>query len=375
MQRTTARRWYRNRTVGAPHRWTLVVCCLAFLSGSAGCGQGNPSAAQQVAGSAAPAAQDAVPDVLATIGDEQITMADIRERAGDDLDQIEIRYQLARNNLLQTTLNQILRDRVLVAEAQKQGISAQQLIEAEAGGTLEPSEVEIKAWYDSNTDRVGGRTLDQVRSQIADFLRNQRGEDAARKLEKRLNQERQVTVLLQPYRVPFDNSEAPKLGPDNAAVKVVEFSDFQCPFCGRFFGVLKQVEQNFGEQIQLIYRQYPLPSLHPNAQKAAEASLCAQEQGKFWELHDLMFQEQDKLTVRELKEKAGRLGMDQKEFDSCLDTGRYVERVQEDQKEGVRAGVTGTPALFLNGVPLAGGAVTYEVAAAAIQDEIDRARK
>src|SRR6185369_13194511 len=159
---------------------------------------------------------------------------------------------------------------------------------------------------------------------------------AAKKLEQRLRTELRVAVAYEPFRLQFDNEKAPTLGKSEAPVTLVEFSDFQCPFCQAAAPTLKRVEQNFGDKVQIVYRQFPLTSIHPFAFKAAEASLCANEQGKFWEMHDAMFEDQTKLGVSDLKQTARRLGVDGKKFDSCIDTGRYVERVQNDQKEGQR---------------------------------------
>ena len=160
------------------------------------------------------------------------------------------------------------------------------------------------------------------------------------------------------------------MGAAGAPVTLVEFSDFDCPFCGRFHPTLKQLSQKFGDKLRVVYRQYPITSLHPNAFKAAEASLCAHDQDKFWEMHDVMFQEQGRLSIRELKEKAGRIGLDAKKFDGCLDSGRYTGKVQDDLGEGGRVGVTGTPALFVNGVPVEGGAVSIEVISKLIEKEL-----
>jgi protein-disulfide isomerase len=193
-------------------------------------------------------------------------------------------------------------------------------------------------------------------------------------IESRLNRERNVTVHLQPLRLDVDDPAAPALGPANAPITLVEFSDFQCPFCGRFYPTLHRLAETYGDKLRIVYRQYPIASLHANAIKAAEASLCAHDQGKFWEAHDLMFQEQNRLTVRELKVMASRLGLKQDEFDRCLDTGKYTEKVQTDIAAASRVGVTGTPALFVNGIPVEGGAVPYETVARAIDAELARTK-
>jgi protein-disulfide isomerase len=172
-------------------------------------------------------------------------------------------------------------------------------------------------------------------------------------------------------RVDFDVSDSPAKGPESAAVTLVEFSDFECSFCGRFVKTLEEVQENYGDRVRLVFLQFPL-SMHPNAQKAAEASLCAHDQGKFWPMHDLLFQEQSKLGLADLKDKASRLGLDRGAFDACLDSGRYEERVKEEMKEGASAGVSGTPALFINGIPLPGGALPYEAVVKAIDEEIAR---
>ncbi len=353
-------------------RGGAVFGCLLVGATLFGCSSPESSAAQSAPAQAAPASEGDVPAVLATIGDQKITMEDVRARAGKDLDGLDTNYQRARHKLIETALDEILRDKVLMAEAQKQGKSVDELVLAEAGGTLDPSDVEVSAWYQANQSRLGGRSLEQLRPQIVDYLRKQRQEDAMEKLQRRLNDQRKVTINLQPYRLQFNNEGAAAMGPADAPVTLVEFSDFQCPFCGRFFPTLKQIEQNFGDTVRIVYRQLPLPNLHPNAQKAAEASLCAKEQGKFWEMHDLMFQEQDKLAVADLKEKAARLGLNQKKFDECLDAGRYVEQIQADVQEASRVGVNGTPSIFVNGIPLPAGAVAYDVVAKAIHDDLAR---
>jgi Protein-disulfide isomerase len=310
--------------------------------------------------------------VLATVGDEKITMTDVRARYGDDLDKLEMQYQLTKSRIIGMGLDSAIRQKTVVAEAQKQGKTIDQLVAAEAPGGLEPTELDIAAWYKENAERVPGRTLDQLRPQIVDLLRGQRRQAAEKKLTARITAERKVAINYQPFRLQFTNGDAPTIGKKDAPITLVEFSDFQCPYCQRMAPVLKEVEQKYGDKVRVIYRQYPIPSLHPFALKAAEASLCANEQGKFWEMHDAMFADQKKLSVSDLKQTAQRLGMNDKKFSSCIDSGRYAEQVQNDSKEAIRSGVNGTPAVFINGIVVDGGAVPFSVVESAIQRELGR---
>jgi protein-disulfide isomerase len=348
----------------------LAVGGFALIAISAGCREtaATPKAPAVQQG----AAKLDVPDVLATVGDEKITMTDIRGRAGEDLDKLEMQYQLTKSRIIGNALDSLIRQKTVVAEAQKQGKSIDQMIAAEAPGGLEPVELDIATWFKENQERVPGRTLDQLRPQIAELLRGQRRQAAEKKLMERIRTERKVAINYQPFRLQFTNGDAPVLGKKDAPITLVEFSDFQCPYCQRMAPVLKEVSQKFSDKVRIIYRQYPIPSLHPFALKAAEASLCANEQGKFWEMHDAMFADQKKLSVSDLKQTAQTLGMNEKKFTSCLDSGRYAEQVQNDSKEAVRSGVSGTPAVFVNGIVIDGGSVPYSVVEAAIQKELGR---
>lgn len=311
---------------------------------------------------------------LATIGADKVTLADVRERVGDRLDQLEANYRRQRDKTIEATLDSIIHERLVVSEVKKTGKTSDDLLAAEASGSFDPSDVEVSTWYNDNKARLGGRTLEQLKPQIVDYLRKQRRTEAANKLEQRLRTEQHVTVAFQPYRLQFNDAGAPTLGKSEAPVTLVEFSDFQCPFCKAALPILKQVEKAYPDKVRIVYHQYPIASLHPYAFKAAEASLCANEQGKFWQLHDAMFDDQNKLTVSDLKATAAKLGVDQKKFDSCLDSGKYVEQIQNDQREGARVGVTGTPTMFINGVMVDGGAVPFETLSALIDKELARGK-
>jgi protein-disulfide isomerase len=310
--------------------------------------------------------------VLATIGGQPVTLADAEARAGSDLQKLELQYQRARHQNIQNALMQILRDRVLAAEAARVGKTVEQLAADEVGGRIAVTDTDVAAWYAQNQQRLGGRSLDELKPQIAEFLRQQRTQEGMQRLQERVFRERQVSVLLQPFRYSLNNEGAPAKGPATAAVTLVEFSDFQCPFCARWVPTLNQLQQEFGDQLRIVYRQLPITSIHPAAFKAAEASLCAHDQGRFWELHDALFADPQRLNVTDLKARARELGLDGTRFDTCLDTGRATERVQNDLREAERIGINGTPALFINGIFLEGGALPFEVVAAAIREELER---
>ncbi|HEX6576379.1 MAG TPA: thioredoxin domain-containing protein [Gemmatimonadaceae bacterium] len=336
-----------------------------------GCSRDDSSNAIDKAGVTSPASSS----VLATVGGEKVTLADVENRAGDDLKRIDTQYKLIRSQLIEAALDSVIRERTLGDEAKRQGKTIEELVRAEAGPGLNPGDSEIAMWYNSNLDRVRGRPLADVAPQIADLLRREKLEISAKRLESRLMKEKAVKVYFEPYRFELANSDAPSLGNANAPVTLVEFSDFQCPFCQRFSTTLHDIARAYGDSVRIVYRQFPIESIHPFALRAAEASLCANEQGKFWELHDAMFQDQSRLAVPDLVAKASRLGLDTQRFQSCIDSRKYAQQVQKDLSEGARLGVTGTPALFVNGLELRGGAVPLPVVRAAIDKEFERIRR
>jgi len=164
----------------------------------------------------------------------------------------------------------------------------------------------------------------------------------------------------------------PAIGPPDAPVLIVEFSDFQCSYCARFATeTLGQILDAYGDQVRLVFRDFPLTSMHTHAQKAAEASQCAYEQGEYWEYHDLLFQNQQALDVDSLKGYAQQLGLDTDAFNECLDSGQYSSEVQNDLTQGQSYGVTGTPTFFING-HLLRGAKPFSDFQAMIEEELSQ---
>ena len=356
----------RQRLTAAGRALSCVLACAVL----AGCtSEATTSRTSGVAGTPNASGDDAT---LATLSGTPVTLLDLRERVGERLDQLDNQYQQRRHELIEQTLKQVLDDRLLEEEAEARGLSVDELIAAEVEGKSEVTDEEVTVWYEQNEERLQGRSLEEVYPSIEQLLLRSKQDELREELIRRLREERRVVVYLEPYRVQFDNESVPALGPATAPITLVEFSDFECPYCVRFFPTIGRLEETYGDQLRIVYRQFPLTSIHRSAFKAAEASLCAHDQGRFWEMHDLLFEQQDQLGVEALKAAAGTLELDQTEFDECLDSDRHAEQVRRDLSEGRVAGVSGTPALFVNGIRVPGGAVPYEVVAAVIDEELER---
>lgn len=160
----------------------------------------------------------------------------------------------------------------------------------------------------------------------------------------------------------------PAAGSPEASVHIVEFSDFQCPFCKRSFPIVLRILEEYGDKIHFIYRDFPLKS-HAYAQKAAEAAECAQDQDSFWPMHNKIFKNQNKMTIVDLKRYGDEIGLDKLKFDQCLDSGKYTNEVKSDYEDGERAGVRGTPTFFIND-QVVNGAESFEKMKAIIDKEL-----
>jgi protein-disulfide isomerase len=296
------------------------------------------------------------PRIVATIGETPITEEELRKAAASELDKLNLQLLQMKasaaqteQQILESNLMRILSDRVFAAEASKQGVTKEAFIAAQIDAKLkQPSQKEIQAFYDANTQRIG-KPLEQVSTQIEQYLKNENRNKAVAELYDRLKGAHSVNVLLEPLRLKVGMEGSPSRGPKEAPVTIVEFSDFQCPYCSLLAGTLRELMSKYGNGVRLVYRQFPLVQIHPFAEKAAEASLCAADQNRFWELHDLMFQTQDKLKEDDLRAKAAQLGMDKTLFDTCLGSGKYASKVVQDEREGISLGIGSTPAIFING--------------------------
>ena len=331
------------------------------------------------AGAAFAAARPAPPadEVLAVVDGQPIHRSEVAASAADVLAEIEGRRLAAEanarsqeNDALARALDKVVADRLIAAEAKRLGISTAELLAAEVDAkVVPPTDADVQGYWQLNKGRVRTLTFDQAAEQIREFLRTRRQEDAWGDLVRRLRAASAVEIRLRPLRFAVDAPGAPSRGAAGAPVTLVEFSDFECPYCAQLTPVLAQIAATYSDKVRRVFRQFPLAALHPHAEQAAEASLCAAAQGKFWEMHAGMFANPRALATGDLQNLAQEIGLDRAAFDICLGSGTMAAQVRADRGAGAAAGVEGTPAIFVNGRLLA-GSVPYETITRLIDEEL-----
>jgi protein-disulfide isomerase len=292
---------------------------------------------------------------VAELDGKPITYGDLEndKEVGPKVRQAEVKALTDLYEQRRGLLDELLSRRLLDEEAKSKGKTLEQWLQQDYSSTVpEPTDEEAKAFFEEHRNQIPpGQSFDDLKPRIKQAVKQTKLRDNMNKLLEQLKAKHSVQVALQPPEVPRIDVEAkgPSKGPQNAKVTIVEFSDFQCPYCGREVSVVDRVMKEYDGKVRLVFRHFPL-DFHPFAAKAAEAAACAQDQGKFWELHDRMFGNQNKLAVDDLKGYAKALGMDSAKFDKCLDSGEKKPVVDDDTKAGTAAGVNGTPAFFVNGI-------------------------
>jgi protein-disulfide isomerase len=286
-----------------------------------------------------------------------ITAGELDDVVKKELAKLESDHQQKVYETRKAALDALIAKRLVERKAKAEGVSPEELVKRDVADKLpKPSEEEMKGLYDQA--KAQGQPLppyEQVKDQIAQYLAAQRGQGAIRAYYDKLRGDANVEVLLpawQPPRVAVA-ATGPSKGPADAKITIVEFSDFECPFCVRAEETVTQVLQKYDGKVRLVYRDFPLP-FHPHAAKAAEAARCAGDQSKYWQMHEKLFANQKALEPDALKRYAKDLGLDAAKFDKCLDGGEKAKAVADDRKAGEEVGVTGTPAFFINGVLVSG---------------------
>jgi protein-disulfide isomerase len=315
-------------------------------------------------------AQATATDALAEVNGEPITAKDLQAKAGAKLSQLEEQiYALKR-----AELDALIAQHLLAQEAARRRIPVAQLMDDEVTSKVAlVTEKEIDEYYNANKARMRGDEA-TIRPRIRTLLQQQKLNARQEAFLTSLRSDAKIVDRLEPplaARVDVAVAGAPVRGASDARVTVVEFSDFECPFCKRATGTMTSLLEKYSGKIKLVYRDFPLESIHPLARRAAEAARCARDGGKFWEYHDVLFAESPKLAPDDLKRYAVQVGLDAGKFDACLSSGTHSADVQSDIDEGQRLGITATPVFFINGRSVR-GAQPAETFARVIDDELTR---
>jgi protein-disulfide isomerase len=320
---------------------------------------------------AAPAAYgQAAADKAAEVNGKPILAADVDTKLGNNLAKLQEQIFSLRQKQLDTMVDQML----LEDEAAKRGVTIAALVKSEITSQVPlVTADEVAKFYDDNKAKLQG-DIKSLEEQIKNFMTAQRLQARQQEFLKSLRSSAQINVFLKAppiVRSDVATSGAPILGASTAPVTIVEFSDFHCPFCRKIQPVLDQVRAKYGDKIKLVFRDFPLDSLHPQARVAAEAARCATEQGKFWEFHDKLFKNDPDVSQATLGRFAREVGMDVTAFEGCRTAGKYKDSIQASVVEGGKLGITGTPTFFINGRILV-GAQPVDAFARIIDEELAR---
>ncbi len=328
--------------------------------------------------SSAPAAQQvpAAGDAAARVGDRVITNKELddRWRALDPAGHAEAQQKSYDGK--RAALDAMVAEALIAEAAKKKNMTPEAFEQAELNARIKPvGEADVVTFYQSNINQMQGRSLEVMAPAIRRYLQDQQTDAARSALIGELRKSGPaVRVLFEPPRHEIAvTADDPAIGSASAPVTLVEFSDFQCPFCQRVAPTLKQVKDTYGDKVRVVWKDFPLTQIHPQAFKAGEAAHCAADQGKFWEYHDRLFANQQALQPNDLKKYAADLGLDAAAFGTCLDTSKHGERVRDGVAEGSRLGVNSTPTIYINGRVLS-GAQPYEVIAAVIDEELSKSK-
>ncbi len=293
---------------------------------------------------------DANDPLAAQVGGEGILQSALEQAAASEL--LDLRQKI--HAVYAATLDEMIAKKLLLAEANNRGISLEELETLEVIDKVSlVTDADLNAWYAAHAHEVGGQPLDVIRAQLTGYLQEERRVLRRLAFLDELKEKTPVTILLEPFRLDVSSGNGPRRGLATAPVEIVEYSDFECPYCARGADTLNLVLDQYGDQVSFVFRHYPLP-FHEHAQMAAQAASCAGDQGEFYAYHDLLFANTSALTEEDLNEYARKTGLNKKSFATCLTSQKHAETVSLDLAAGQQLGVTGTPAFFINGRPLLG---------------------
>jgi protein-disulfide isomerase len=294
---------------------------------------------------------------VATVGSWTLNLADVDKQLAHKM------YELREEKVQELLINHLLG-----LEAKANGIKVEQVLEELVNKKIPPlSDADVAEFIKANAARLpeGGKGMDD---KIRGYLHKQLQQNLQAAYLQSLTRKYNVTLLLDTPRYDVPGPQDLAKGKKNAPITIIEFSDFECPYCRRAQKALKKVEKQYGDKVRFVFRHFPLP-FHKKAPKASEAAQCAQDQGAFWSFHKALFKEGAELSDAAYKKLAKKHRLNMKQFNKCYESGSYTSRVAADKKDGKSLGITGTPTFFINGIKLV-GAVPFSDFAEVIEKEL-----
>jgi protein-disulfide isomerase len=324
------------------------------------------AAAAPAASTATPAASDS--SLAATVGGTVITLQELDRASANQL--AKIRQQ--EYDVRAEVLTSLIQGKLIESEAAALKVSEAELVQTEIDAkAAKPTQEEVSQYYEKMKSRMGGKTLDDVKGDIEKMLTAQKVSERKGQYLTELSAKYEVKMLLDPPRATVTvRPGTPAMGPADAPVTIVEWSDYQCPFCKRAFPTVEAVLNEYKDKVRYIHLDYPLP-FHQQAMPAAVAVHCAEDQGKFWEYNNNLYQAAGDLSKTDLSKRATDLGLDSAAFEACMTANKHETLIKTNYDDGAALGVTGTPAFFINGRMLV-GAQPIEQFRMIINDELSR---
>jgi len=295
----------------------------------------------------APVSLNQPADVVAEVNGHALTAAELEKSKSGSLLQARYTYYQTERK----ALDELVDEKLLALAAADKHETVAQLLDSEVyKGITGPSDDQMQVYYEGMESE---EPYASVHDRLYDHILDMRKTKARAAYVKTLREKANLHVTLQPPVSDVNTVGAPIEGSKDAPLQLIEFADYECPYCQKVNPSMHQLKKEYGDRLTIVYKEFPLP-MHHHAQKSAEAALCAGDQGKYLEFHDMLFNTRA-LEVSDLKKYAATLNMDTAAFNQCLDSGKEAAAVAKDLEEGKALGLTGTPSFFLNGHYFHGG--------------------
>lgn len=306
--------------------------------------------------------------VAAKVGEMEISNAELTKGIESDLYELEQKIFDTKMNRLKA----LILEKLMMNDPKKKGLSNDEYMDKYIAKNAKVSDSDINAFIkEKNIPKE--QVNPQIKERIRGYLMAEKKREAVEQWLADKTSKTGIEIFLDKPRRPSFNVEvgnAPVIGGENAKVTIVEFSDFQCPYCSKAADTINRIKKDYGKKVRVAFKQYPLP-FHSQAKQAANAALCAWEQkpGYFWQMHDKMFADQSKLSKEDLTNTAKSIGVDEKKFAECLASNKHMATINADMEQGKALGVKSTPTFYVNG-KLLQGAQPYEAFKELIDEEL-----